>query len=107
MHRAYNLALRFGVDPVREFAQRLIDTSPKGDAIGNRRRRGNRAEAGNDLVADLAIDAAGLDQAALQPDGSLAKASDHGSKDNMIASGSGISSEIDVVSLAVADMMPR
>jgi len=86
MHCAYDLALRFSVDPGREFGQRLIDAPPKGDAIGNRWRCGNRAEAGDDLVADLAIDAAGLDQAALQPGGgSLAKASDHDSRHNMIA----------------------
>jgi hypothetical protein len=35
-------------------------------------------------VADLAIDAAGLDQAALQPSRSLAKAGKHGCKHNMI-----------------------
>jgi hypothetical protein len=74
----------FAVDPVREFGQRPIDAPPKGDAIGNRRRCGNRAEAGDDLVADFAIDAAGH-QAALHPSSSLAKAGDHGSRHNMIA----------------------
>jgi hypothetical protein len=85
MHCAYDLALRFGVDAVREFGQRFIDTPPEGYAIRNRRRCGNRGEARDDLVADLAIDAAGFDQAALQPGGSLAETGEHGSRHNMIA----------------------
>jgi hypothetical protein len=60
MHRAYDLALRFGVDPVRKLGQRFINPPPEGDAVCNRGRCGNRAEAGDMLVADL-------DQAALQP----------------------------------------
>jgi hypothetical protein len=35
MNRAYDLALRFGIDPVREFGQCLIDAPPEGDAIRN------------------------------------------------------------------------
>jgi len=77
MHRAYDLALRFGVDPVRRLGQRFINAPPEGDAVCKLGRCGNRAEAGDVLVADLTVDAAGLDQAALQPSGCLAKAHEH------------------------------
>jgi hypothetical protein len=70
---------------IRFASSASVDAPPEGDAIGNRWRCGNRAEAGDDLVADFTIHAAGLDQAALQPGGSLAKAGDHGSRHNMIA----------------------
>jgi hypothetical protein len=77
MHRTYDLALRVRVDPAREFGQRFIDPPPKGDAVCNRGRCRNRAEAGNLLVSNGTVDAMGLDQAALQPGGCLAKADEH------------------------------
>ena len=52
MHRTYDLALRVGVDPVREFGQLFINAPPEGDAVCNRGRSRNRAEAGNLLVSD-------------------------------------------------------
>jgi pimeloyl-ACP methyl ester carboxylesterase len=60
----------------RKLGQRFINPPPEGDAVGNRGRYGNRAEAGDVLVEDLTVDAAGLDQAALLPSGCLAKAHD-------------------------------
>ena len=66
MHCAYDLALRFGVDPVRKLGQCFINAPPEGNAVCNRGRCGNRAETGDDLVVDLTFDAVGLDQAALQ-----------------------------------------
>ena len=78
MHRAYDLALRFGIDPVRELGQCFINPPPEGDTVCNRGRFGNRAEVGDQLVEDLTVDAAGLHQAALQPGGGLAKAGEHG-----------------------------
>jgi hypothetical protein len=77
MHRTYDVALRFGVDPVRKLGQLFINPPPEGEAVSNRGRWRNRAEAGDVLVTDLAVDATGLYQAALQPGGYLAKAHEH------------------------------
>ena len=77
MHRTYDLALRFGVDPVRKLGQLFINPPPEGEAVSNRGRCRNQAEAGDVLVTDLAVDATGLYQAALQSGGCLAKAHKH------------------------------
>jgi hypothetical protein len=53
MHRTYDLALRFGVDPVRKLGQLFINPPPEGEAVSNRGRCRNRAEAGEVLVTDL------------------------------------------------------
>jgi hypothetical protein len=62
MHRTYDPALRFSIDPVREFGQCFINPPPEGDTVCNRGRFGNRAEVGDELVEDLTVDAARLHQ---------------------------------------------
>jgi hypothetical protein len=53
MHCAYDLALQFSIDPVRELGQCFINPPPEGDTVCNRGRFGNRAEVGDELVEDL------------------------------------------------------
>ena len=78
MHRAYDPALRLGINPVRQLSQCFINPPPEGDTVCNRGRFGHRAEVGDKLVEDLTVDAAGLHQTALKPGGGLAKAGEHG-----------------------------
>jgi hypothetical protein len=50
---------------------------PVFDPAGDRQRRGDRAEAGDVLVSDLAAFPAGLDEALLQPARRLSEANEH------------------------------
>ena len=61
MHRAEDFPVRLGVYSVGQLGEPIMQASPEIDPISNRWRRGNRAEARDVLVADLPVDAAGLD----------------------------------------------
>jgi hypothetical protein len=63
--------------PAGELGQPLVQSAPELDAGGNRKRRLDRAQARDMLVADLAVFPAGLNQAHCQPVGRLAKAHEH------------------------------
>ncbi len=48
-----HLALRFGIDAVRELTKSLVQMRPERDAIGDTRRPRHRAQAGDVLVCTL------------------------------------------------------
>src|SRR6516225_606219 len=77
MHRAHDLASRFGVEPVKKLGQPLVQFAPELNAGGNRWRRLDRAQARHMLMPDLAVLPAGLNQAHCQPVGRLAKVDEH------------------------------
>src|SRR5262249_25312922 len=77
MHRARDLAPRFGVEPVGKLSQPLVQFAPELNAGGNRWRRLDRPQTRHMLMADLAILPAGLNQAHCQPVGRLAKVDEH------------------------------
>ena len=65
MDRGEDRAALCGIDPVAERIEPLVQLGPERDAIGAARGEGDRSEAGDVLMADLAALAAGLDQAGL------------------------------------------
>src|SRR5262249_60665573 len=77
MHRAHDLAPRFGVEPVGKLGKPLVQFAPELNAGGNRWRRLDRAQTRHMLMADLAILPAGLNPAHCQPVGRLAKRDEH------------------------------
>ena len=64
-------------DPVAELGEPLLDLAPEHQPVGDRRRHRDRAEPGDVLLADLAGDPAGLDEADLQAVTGLAEAGEH------------------------------
>ena len=77
MHGTEHLGLRLGVEPVRQPGKPLMQPGPEGDAICHRRWDRDCAEAGDVLVPDLAVAAAGLDYAQLQPALALTESDEH------------------------------
>jgi hypothetical protein len=77
MHGAEDLGLDRGVEAVRKAAQPLIQALPELHPAGDRQRSRDRAEAGDVLMADLAVFPAGLNQAELQPARRLTEADEH------------------------------
>src|SRR5215831_21032676 len=77
MHRAHDLAPRFGIESVGKRGQPLVQFVPELNAGGNRWRRLDRAQTRHMLMADLAILPAGLNQAHCQPVWRLAKVDEH------------------------------
>src|SRR5215472_2656132 len=77
MHRAHDLAPRFGIESVGKLGQPLVQFAPELNAGGNRWRRLDRAQTRHMLMADLAILPAGLNQAHCQPVWRLAKVDEH------------------------------
>jgi hypothetical protein len=71
------IRLRRGVDPIAELRHPLVQALPEHEALGDRWRRVDRAEHGDVLVADLAVDPARLDQACLKAALGLAEADEH------------------------------
>jgi hypothetical protein len=78
MHGAQNLRVRLRIDPVREPGEPLVQCGPECNAVSRRRRGRDGAQAGDMLVADLAIMASGLDEAGLQSARGLTEADEHG-----------------------------
>jgi len=67
VHRAADSVLRFGVDPVRQSREPVGQLLPECNPIGYRWRYDGRAETGNMLVPNLAIQASGFDETGSQP----------------------------------------
>ena len=64
---AKDLRLRRRIDAVRELGKPLVQPLPERDPLLDRWRPFDRAETGDMLMPDLAVYAAGLDEAYLQP----------------------------------------
>lgn len=77
MYLIEQLALRLVTEPVRKLAKSLVQRHPEGNTVRDRWWRTNRAKARDVLMAHLAVNAAGLDQTALQPATALAEAHEH------------------------------
>src|SRR5437764_8827128 len=77
MHRARDLASRFGVESVGKLGQPLVQFAPELHAGGNRWRGLDRTQTHHMLMADLAVLPAVLNQAHCHPVGCLAKVDEH------------------------------
>src|SRR5437899_5772288 len=77
MYLPDQFAMRVVAEPVRKLAKPLMQRRPEGHPISNRRRHRNRPQARDVLMAHFAVDAARLDQTALQATACLSKADEH------------------------------
>jgi hypothetical protein len=71
--RAQHLAVGIAADAVRELGEPLAELRPEFETGTGRQRKGDAAEAGDVLMPNLAIDAAGLDDTELQPPADVAE----------------------------------
>ena len=74
----HEFGLLFGIDPIAELGEAIVQPLPEGDTAGDGLRRPDRAEGCDMLVVDPTADAAGRNKADLQPIRGLSEAGKHG-----------------------------
>ena len=77
MHFAEDGRLHGGIDAVGQAGKPVVQLEPEDEAVAGVGRVHDRAETGDVLMPDLAIDPAGFNKAHLQAVGGLAEADEH------------------------------